>query len=122
MMKTFYMAFILVLSRLDYANSLLFGISAELLNKLQRVQNSAAKFVTGASYRDHVTPHLIALHWLPIKQRIEYKIALLVFRCRHGLAPTHLVIHMRFQMFTIALLRLCSHTCRWRQNALSLTV
>ena len=80
----------LVLSRLDYANSLLFGISAELLNKLQRVQNSAAKFVTGASYRDHVTPHLIALHWLPIKQRIEYKIALLVFRCRHGLAPTHL--------------------------------
>ena len=61
----------LVLSCLDYGNALLWGISSRLLDKMQRVQNPAAgKFVTESSYRDHATPNLKSIHWLPIRQRL----------------------------------------------------
>ena len=59
-------------------------------DKLQKLQNFAAKVVLGKSLYDHVTPCLIELHWLPVKFRVDYKIAVLTFKCLNGLAPPYL--------------------------------
>ena len=77
-------------SRLDYCNSLLVGVSGDLLNRLQSVQNAAARMVTGTRKYDHITPVLRGLHWLPIRQRVVYKVAMLVYKCLHGVAPSYL--------------------------------
>ena len=79
-----------VSSRLDYCNSLLYGISSELISRLQRVQNMAARIITGTKKYDHITPVLHSLHWLPIKKRIEYKIFLIIFKCLHKMSPFYL--------------------------------
>ena len=88
-MKTLVQCF--VISRLDYCNSLLYGIPEELLDKLQRVQNAAARLIYGLNKFDHVTDILKALHWLPIRYRIQYKIALITFKALRGDGPTYLV-------------------------------
>ena len=80
----------LVFPHLDYANSLLFGLPDNLIERLQRVQNSAARIVTRASRRSHTTPLLRRLHWLPVRHRITYKIALLTFKCLNNLSPSYL--------------------------------
>jgi exonuclease III len=80
----------LVISRLDYANSALCGVSTLLLTKLQKIQNFAARVISGASRRDHISPVLMDLHWLPIKQRIQYKVLVLTYQMIHGLAPSYL--------------------------------
>ena len=80
----------LVLSRLDYCNALLYNISGQLCLKLQRVLHSAARLISGSRKYDSVTPLLIQLHWLPIRQRIQYKILLLVFKALHGRAPSYI--------------------------------
>ena len=79
-----------VSSRLDNFNSLLYGVPKNQIKKLQRVQNAAARVVTRSRKFEHITPSLIELHWLPIAQRIEYKILLLTFKALHGLAPTYI--------------------------------
>ena len=80
----------LVVSRLDYANALLHGANATDLSKLERVQNAAARLVAKCSYRDHITPVLCDLHWLPVGTRIRFKILMLVYKCLNGLAPQYL--------------------------------
>jgi aerobic-type carbon monoxide dehydrogenase small subunit (CoxS/CutS family) len=67
-------------SKLDYCNSLLCGISAAQLSRLQRIQNVAARILTGTPKSDHITPVLSSLHWLPIDQRIKFKIITLVHK------------------------------------------
>ena len=79
-----------VSSRLDCCNSLLFGLPKCDIAKLQRIQNSAARLVSRTKYRDHMTPVLEALHWLPVEYRIEYKIMLLTFKALHDFAPTYI--------------------------------
>jgi hypothetical protein len=79
-----------IFSRLDYYNSLLFGISDGLIRRLQSLQNAATRMITGARYHDHITPVLHQLHWLPVRQRIRYKVAVLVYKSLHGLAPDYL--------------------------------
>ena len=79
-----------VTSRLDNMNSLLFDIPNYQINKLQLVQNNAARLVLKQRKSCHITPHLIYLHWLPVKYRIEYKILLLVYKCLHGRGPSYL--------------------------------
>ena len=64
----------LVSSKLDYCNSLYNGILQANLNKIQRIQNTLARVVTNTSKFEHITPILKKLHWLPIKQRIDYKL------------------------------------------------
>ncbi len=79
-----------VTSRLDCCNSLLYGMPSSEIAKLQRVQNSAARLVTRSKKYEHISPILRNLHWLPIHQRINYKIALLTFKAIHGMSPTYI--------------------------------
>lgn len=79
-----------ILSRLDYCNSLLFGISDDTLARLQRVQNAAARLIYGLRKTDHITETLKELHWLPIRYRIEYKIALITYKILSGDGPDYL--------------------------------
>jgi len=74
------LVFALVLSRLDYCNAVRAGLPASTLAPLQRVLHAAARLVLDLKPRDHVTPALRELHWLPVAQRIEYKLCLLVHK------------------------------------------
>ncbi len=77
-------------SRLDYCNALLGGCSARLINKLQMVQNAAARVLTRTRKYDHITPVRSILHWLPIKHRIDFNILLITYKALNGLAPQYL--------------------------------
>ena len=67
-----------ILSRLNYCNSVLDGLSAATLAPMQRVMNAAVRLVAGLHMRDHLTPAMRSLHWLPIKFRIRYKLCILM--------------------------------------------
>jgi len=71
-------------------NCLVFISSLSLLGCIICMQHLAAQAVTGAQKFDHITPVLRELHWLPVCLRIRYKLAMTVYKCLHGLAPTHL--------------------------------
>jgi len=86
--KTVVQAF--VCCRLDYCNSLQYGESDGLTQKLQSVQNAAARFVTGSRRCDHISHLLVQLHWLPVRRRVEYKVVCLVHQSLSGQAPTYL--------------------------------
>jgi len=80
----------LILSRIDYCNAVLQGAPTYTIRKLQRVQNNAARIVLQAPRRSHATPLLNTLHWLPVQQRIDYKVALLMFKVRSISTPSYL--------------------------------
>jgi len=88
--KTLVQAF--VSSRLDYCNTILHGLPLpeKLMRRLQSVQNAAARMITSARRRDHIKPILRQLHWIPVRQRVDFKIAVLVFQCLTGHAPAYL--------------------------------
>ena len=79
-----------VTSRLDYCNGVLFGVPKKYLDRLQYVQNSAARVLTRTKPWQHITPTLKQLHWLPVKHRINHKLLLLTYKCQNNLAPQYL--------------------------------
>ncbi|KAI2648261.1 putative RNA-directed DNA polymerase from transposon BS [Labeo rohita] len=79
-----------VTSRLDYCNSLYCGISKSQIARLQLVQNAAARLLRKCRKHEHITPILKDLHWLPVSQRIHFKILLFVYKSLHNLAPAYL--------------------------------
>ena len=81
----------LVSSKLDYCNSLLYKLPETSLQRLQRIQNSLARVVIPSTkFRDHITPVLKKLHWLPIQQRIKFKIGVITFKTLNTLQPSYL--------------------------------
>ena len=79
-----------VTSRVDYCNSLLYGLPASHLNNVQHVLNAAARLVGRTPCYCRIASLLYELHWLPVRQRISFKIRLFVFKAIHGIAPTYL--------------------------------
>ena len=78
-----------ITSRLDFCNSLLYGLPQSSLHPLERALKNAARIVSLTRRSDHITPVMRSLHWLPLK-RIEYKIILLTHKTLKGLTPAYL--------------------------------
>ena len=76
-----------ITSRLDYCNSLYARCNASVLQRLQHVQNCAARYILNAPPRSPSLPLLHHLHWLPIESRIWYKLCSLMYRVNHNTAP-----------------------------------
>ena len=95
-----------VMSKLDYCNSLLASCPNQLLDKLQKVQNSAARLVFKARKQEHIKPLLQKLHWLPVHSRIQYKISSLSYNSFSETYPLYLselltVYYPSRQLFSI---------------------
>jgi len=76
----------LVMPRLDYSNATLAGLPTSQLHRLRPVLNAAARLIHRSSRYQHVTPMLRDLHCLRSPECIDFKLAVLVYRCLHGLA------------------------------------
>jgi hypothetical protein len=87
-MRTLVHAFIS--SRVDYCNAVLYGVSSTVTRRLQAVLHAAARLITGVRRNDHITPTLRdTLHWLPVSQRITFKIALMTYDSIRGRSPAY---------------------------------
>ena len=71
-------------------NVLYYGIPKKKMNRLQSIQNTAARLVTGARLRDPITPILCKLHWLPVEKRIIFKILIMCFKAMNNLSPSYI--------------------------------
>ncbi|MCI4436824.1 MAG: hypothetical protein JHC33_08470 [Ignisphaera sp.] len=80
----------LVLSRLDYCNSLYSGLPESTLKPLNKVFNCAVRLVSRTSYFSHISPSLINLHWLPIRYRIIFKLCTIMFKLKNLISPDYL--------------------------------
>ena len=79
-----------VSSHLDYCNALLFGLPKYQLDRLQKVQNAAARVTFQIAKFDHITPALIDLHWLPVTFRVQFKLLLFVYKSLHNQSPSYI--------------------------------
>ena len=79
-----------ILSRVDYCNTVLAGLSSSTLAPLQQVLNPAARFVVEAISHTHGSGIMKSLHWLPIAYRIRFKLCVLMHRVRNGTSPSYL--------------------------------
>ena len=80
----------LVFSKLYYCSSVWANTSKKNLEKLQRVQNFAARIITGTKKHEHISPVLRELNWLPVHLTVQYRDTVMAFKCMKGLAPSYL--------------------------------
>ena len=73
-----------------WAYTLIYGISDNLNWRLQAVQNAAARLITSTRRCEHITPVLQQLHWLPVRQRVHFKLAVLAYKALHDRLPSYL--------------------------------
>ena len=95
---------------LDYSNSMLYGINAKLVNKMQNIQNCAVQIIAKTNRKDHIIPIRFSRHWLPISIRIRLEILMVKFKCLNGLGPLYLCDLLEIYI--------PSRTLRIRQNTL----
>ena len=95
----------LVISHLDYCNSLLYGLPEITLKKFQRIQNLCARLVLRRSKYSSNRQNLKELHWLPIRQRINFKIVSIVHKCVYGMAHKYLTNMIAFKQSSVRSLR-----------------
>jgi len=86
--RTLVQAFII--SRLDYGNALLYNTPLSLTNRLQRVQNCAVRLVILTRKREHITPVLLQMHWLPGRFKSLYQILFHTVNVLSGTEPLYL--------------------------------
>ena len=92
----------LVLSKLDYGNALLSSLSIDQLYKVQKVENHATEVIFKKEKNDHAMSLLRSLHWSPVKERIDYKMCTISFKCLNNLVPQYLpkLLHLKHINFT----------------------
>ncbi len=88
-----------VTCRLDNLNSLLVGVPDYQLQRLQLIQNYAARIIKRTSKYDSITNVLIDLHWLPVKARIDYKVLLLTYKSINDLGPSYLAELLNLKIY-----------------------
>ena len=81
-----------ITSRLNNNNALLYGLQANQLYRLQKIQNTAARILTFSRKSCHITPILMELHWLSVTRRIVFKLLIVVYKCTNNIAPSFLFI------------------------------
>ena len=84
-------------SRIDFCNSIFYGLPAYEIQRLQRLQNQASRLVTNNRKYDHITPILKNLHWLPVQQRIKFKIYLHAYKAVFCNGPEYLRLPQKIQ-------------------------
>ena len=81
----------LVISKLDYCNTLLLGTSGHQLSRLQMIQNMGCRVIRNLKKNDHVSNAMKEIHWLKIQEWIQYKVLVTMYQCVNGLAPSFLI-------------------------------
>jgi len=80
----------LIISHVDNCNVLLYGLPKKDLNRVQKIQNTAARLIEGARSRDSISPILSKLHWLPVEKRVIFKILIMCFKAQNNLSPSYI--------------------------------
>ena len=80
----------LILSNLDYCNSLLLGIPKYNIAKLQRIQNMSCRMIFQLPNHSSINTYLTQLHWLKIQESVTYKVATIIYKCVHNITPAYL--------------------------------
>jgi len=106
----------LIVSKVDYCNSVLAAIPGQLQDQLQSVLNAAARLVFSDRRSERITPLLRELHWLRVPERVTFRLCVLVYRCLHGTAPAYTLLRAYTGHLTSTLDVVCAlltQPCWW---------